>query len=244
MVATPSYRRLDDGRILDTATRLSARIRERFPKAGLAEVGDELVEVAEGAKASVRAVQRPSTGLRLSIGALFLVIASLAVLAIAQFPFKTKKLREGNVSEVIQVTEASIASIVFLGAAAAYLIGLEGRVKRGRCLRRLHELRAMAHVVDMHQLTKDPDRLLRGPADAARDTASSPKTELDAFLLGRYLDYCSEIMSLISKIAALYAQASVDPQVVQSVDDIETLTTGLSRKIWQKLVLLDQITAR
>jgi hypothetical protein len=249
-VVRASFRRLDADRIVETAQLLSRRIRERFPNAGLAGVAEDLADVARGAAAAVREVQRPSTSLRLGIFALFAAIATSFVLAVAQLPLKTQMLREGNLPELIQTTEASIASIVFLGAAAAYLIGLEGRTKRARCLRRLHELRALAHVVDMHQLTKDPERLLRtvhdevDPDPIHADTASSPRPALDAFLLGRYLDYCSEMMAVLSKIAALYAQASVDPAVIQSVDDIEALTTALSNKIWQKLMLLDQVEAR
>lgn len=236
-----SYRHLDASHIVKTAERLQARIRERFPEAGLAAVSAELVTVAGSTVESAAKVGRPILGLRAAIAALLLGIGTLAVLVVFQVPLKTQKLREGELSEVIQTTEASIASIVFLGAAVAFLVSLESRTQRRRCMRRLHELRALAHVVDMHQLTKDPDRLLRG---AEEHTASSPRVTLDPFLLGRYLDYCSEMMSLISKIAALYAQASVDHQVMQSVDDIENLTTGLSRKIWQKLMLLEQIERR
>ena len=41
--------------------------------------------------------------------------------------------------------------------------------------------------------------------------------------------------SLIGKVAALYVQKYDDPQVVLSaVDQIEDLTTSLSRKAWQE----------
>ena len=43
------------------------------------------------------------------------------------------------------------------------------------------ELRAMAHIVDLHQLTKDPDAIF----SAGRDTSSSPKRTLSAAELGR-----------------------------------------------------------
>ena len=57
--------------------------------------------------------------------------------------------------------------------------------------------------------------------------------------LGRYLDYCSELLSLTSKLAALYAERLSDSVVLQAVDEVETLTTGLSGKIWQKIMMLD-----
>ena len=58
------------------------------------------------------------------------------------------------------------------------------------------------------------------------------------FELSRYLDYCSEMLALISKIAVLYVQDLTDPVAIDTVDDVEDLTTGLSRKIWQKLTVL------
>ena len=57
--------------------------------------------------------------------------------------------------------------------------------------------------------------------------------------LGRYLDYCSELLSTISKVAALYAQAFPDSVILSATDQVETLASGLSRKICQKLVLLN-----
>ena len=42
-----------------------------------------------------------------------------------------------------------------------FLFSLEGRLKRRTALRMLHRLRSIAHVVDMHQLTKDPENVLR-----------------------------------------------------------------------------------
>ena len=69
-------------------------------------------------------------------------------------------------------------------------------------------------------------------------TQNSPKRELSAFELQRYLEYCSEMLSLIGKIAALYAQHLPDEVVINAANDIENLTTGLSQKIWQKLIIL------
>ena len=59
------------------------------------------------------------------------------------------------------------------------------------------------------------------------------------FELTRYLDYCSEMLSLTGKLAAVYAQNLPDPVVIDAVYDIESLTTDLSQKIWQKITILD-----
>ena len=57
--------------------------------------------------------------------------------------------------------------------------------------------------------------------------------------LVRYLSYCSEMLSLASKAAAVYADNVHDATVVDAVGDIERLTANLSQKIWQKITLVD-----
>ena len=46
-------------------------------------------------------------------------------------------------------------------------------------------------------------------------------------------------LSLTSKLAALYAERLSDSVLLQAVDEVETLTTALSGKIWQKIMMLD-----
>jgi hypothetical protein len=105
-----------------------------------------------------------------------------------------------------------------------------------RALAAIHELRSIAHIVDMHQLTKDPDQFL---ADGSV-TVTSPQRTMTRFQLARYLDYCTELLSLTSKVAALYVQDFQDPVVLAAVTDVENLTTGLSRKIRQKITIVDR----
>ena len=59
---------------------------------------------------------------------------------------------------VLQFWDAAKGSAAILAALALFLITLETRLKRHRALRAVHELRAMAHLIDMYQLTKTPDR--------------------------------------------------------------------------------------
>ncbi|MCA1614503.1 MAG: hypothetical protein LC800_10300, partial [Acidobacteria bacterium] len=137
-------------------------------------------------------------------------------------------------------SEAGINLLIVVGAGVLFLVTVETRIKRARAIKAIHELRALAHVVDMHQLTKDPDRAAR----RGKETASSPKPNLSAFELLRYLDYCSEMLSAIGKIAALYVQKFNDPVVLAAAEDVEGLTTGLSRKIWQKIMILNYVQTR
>ena len=139
---------------------------------------------------------------------------------------------------MLQTTAALVDALILLAIGILFFWTLEERAKRSQSLRALHELRSVAHVIDMHQLTKDPESIA-GPQ--ALDTPSSPARDLSRFELTRYLDYCSELLAITSKLAALHAQHLRDPVVLAAVRDIESLTGDLSGKIWQKLTILDVV---
>lgn len=225
------YRQLDAQKIVDTAKTLQSRIAERFPDSGLSKLGAEVATVGHETVERMQWIQKPHVPLR--FGIYLLLVSILAVFVALLFSLRGSDLRE--VSAFIQALEAGLSSIFFIGAATVFLVSWESRIKRGRALKALRDLRAMAHIVDMHQLTKSPEAAVAQGAD----TASSPKRTLTPFELSRYLNYCSELLSLIGKISALYSQTLDDPVVLDAVDDIEDLTTELSQKIWQKITSLD-----
>jgi len=230
-----SFRRLDTEKVVDTMDRLSRRIAERFPDRGLYRVSEEILAVAREAKQRCKVIGRPHLGLRLLGGTLALGMLGLLGYELVTLDYQPLSEREMSVKDFVELLEPTLGSIVFFGAALLFLFSLENRFKRARALESLHELRSLAHVIDMHQLTKDPERLRgRGP-----DTASSPKQDMTPFLLSRYFDYCAEMLAVLSKIAALYVQDYDDPVALETVDQIENLTTGLSRKIWQKMMVLE-----
>ena len=133
---------------------------------------------------------------------------------------------------------SNIAISIFFAVLVPFFLGsLEMRFKRSLALRSLHALRSLAHVVDMHQLTKDPAVILAGTS--FRPTESSPARSMTPYQLTRYLEYCSEMLSLTSKLAAMHVQYFDDPVVLDAVNDIESLTQGLSNKVWQKIMILD-----
>lgn len=129
--------------------------------------------------------------------------------------------------------------MVFISIAAYFLVTLENRIKRHRALRSLHELRSIAHIIDMHQLTKDPER----PIDVSGGDSGLPRKPRDNAELIRYLNDCSDLLALISKLAALHVQYFHDPITISAVNEVENLTNGLSRKIWQKIMIFDRILA-
>ncbi len=227
------YRQLDAQKIIDTVKKLRERIERRFPGSGLSKLVGELLRVAEETVPRTKWIQKPHLPLRCAAGVLSLAILALfgvMVFHIPQFQFN-------DFTNFIQALEASISSIVFIGAAILFLISWEHRIKRNRALRAIHELRALAHIVDMHQLTKDPESYY-SPATSG---TTVNKRAMTPFELNRYLDYCSESLALISKIAALYVQGFQDPVLLDAVDDVEDLTAGFSRKIWQKLTILETL---
>lgn len=227
--------RLDPVRIVETVERLRRRIGERFPDSGLSRLSADLLDIARHTQEHLDEIDRPVIWLRTAtwlMAAMLVAGAGAAVWAIAS------AIPEGFASpmEAVQVVEAGIQDAVFVSFGIVFLVTAENRLRRKQALGFIRELRALAHIVDMHQLTKDPDRLLH----PSGDTASSPTRELSRDQLGRYLDYCSEILSLTSKLAALYADRFTDSVVLQAVDEVEALTSGLSNKIWQKIMILDQ----
>ena len=50
-----------------------------------------------------------------------------------------------------------------------------------------------------------------------------------------------ELLTILSKVAALYVQRFNDPDTLRAAGDIEDLTVGLSRNIWQKIMILDRV---
>jgi hypothetical protein len=228
-----TYRSLDPQRVIETISALEKRITERFPGAGLGGVCTELNAIAQHNSQRAEAIGRRNHLLRAFV---FLVLAGgvWLLVRIAMLISVSTSATADNVYSVLQGIEAAMNIIVLMGAALFFLVTIEDRLKRRRALTALHELRSIVHVIDMHQLTKDPSAVV----SVAGKTPSSPARTLSPFEVTRYLDYCSEMLSLTSKVAVLYAQAFPDPVVTDAVSDIERITVGLSQKIWQKIMIL------
>jgi hypothetical protein len=230
-----TYRALDPAKVIDTIAVLHQRVNERFPEAGLVRVCAELLEIAEHNSDRAISISRRSLALQVVTYAL-LVAGALALLWIVwQIDFS--RTAADSVFTVLQGVEAAANLVVLVGAGVFFLVTLEERLRRRRALRALNELRSIVHVIDMHQLTKDPSLTV----SVGGKTASSPARSLSRFELTRYLDYCSEMVSLTSKVAVLFAQAFPDPTVTDAVSDIERVAVGLSQKIWQKIVILETL---
>ncbi|MCI0704367.1 MAG: hypothetical protein L0241_25185 [Planctomycetia bacterium] len=224
-------RQLRNDKLLETVEKIRQRILERFPDAGLAQVAAEIIQITRDAISRAEAISRPNLWIR-GGQILLLLIAVAGVVVYTQTRTDQKPLLQ-TVLEFLDVTKGSAA---ILAATAIFLFTLETRLKRRRALQAVHELRAMAHLIDMHQLTKDPDQL--GHPTEPIIVGGQP---MDAEAMGRYLHYCTELLAIVSKVGQLYVQDFPDTAAVAAVDQFENLATGLSNKIWQKLMILGRI---
>lgn len=226
---------LDARAVIKTLEILRNRIAERFPTRGITTTAIELVNMSRGSAREAASLGNTMWWLRL---------LSLLALAGGVYAFWlaasliTIRVEGGSgitLPDLTQGLEATFNILLICGLVVAFLWRLESRYKRIKALNGLYRLRAISHVIDMHQLTKDP-AIMTGTAP----TESSPVRDLTAAELIRYLDYCTEMLSLIGKLAALYAQYFPDATVIGAVNDIEELTSSLSRKVWQKIMLTQQ----
>lgn len=227
------YQRLDAADVKRTVDRLTRRIEARFPDRNLRHVCTSLSLAIDDLL--IRPRSRWYSVLRvaswIAIGVLLLGVIIAIVVVVAQ---AANNQEPESVWSWIQIIESAINDAIFLAVAIFFLWQVPLRVQRAHDLGALHRLRSLAHVIDMHQLTKDPDRL----RDDFQPTSETLNVDLTAAQLSHYLDYCSEMLSLVSKTAALFAEHSTDNTVLQSVEALESMTTGMSRKIWQKIALL------
>lgn len=231
-LTAPNPRRLDAEAVSATAARLERRVHERFPDRGIGRLAAELVTIAGETQARVADLRRPRRALRAGIA--FAAALVLTALVVAATQVETGANVDG-VNDFVGFVESLVQDAVFLGLGAVFLFGVEGRLKRKAALAGLHELRSFAHVIDMHQLTKDPEFVISD----LRPTTNSPDRIDDRVLLGRYLEYCSEMLALTSKLAASYALDTSDAVVLGAIREIQELVGLLSGKIWQKRVILD-----
>jgi hypothetical protein len=231
--------RLDDRKIVETIIRLHKRIAERFPGSGLSAVCETLDDVAKVTATRAAEIARPYWGLRLLAG-LVVALGLAAQIYFALLIDWAGIIARAKPVEVAEGLDAIVNLLVLAFGGIWFVMTLEQRWKRRRVLAHLYEFRSLAHIVDMHQLTKDPTIVLGG----GQRTDSSPERRMSEFELSRYLDYCAEMLALIAKLAALYAERSQDREVTTGVNEIEELTSNLGRKIWQKIMIVRRLDER
>jgi len=235
-MTTPKRPRiLDVSKIVETIHGLQARIDQQFPGSGLAGVCGSLGQAARATSWRTAALSRPYWGLRLLA---FIVVAAVlaAQIYIADHVDWSGIPGRTTPAELAQGLNAMVNLLLLAFAGLWFVLTLERRWKRQRVFAYLYEFRSLAHIIDMHQLTKDPTTVL----SAGLPTVWRPEKKMSAPQLARYLDDCTEMLALIAKLAALYAERTQDREVTDAVNEIEDLTSQLGRKIWEKIMVLEQ----
>lgn len=220
------FRTLDATKLLETSEKLSKRVVTRFPGAGLADVAGELTTTTREAAVRAEHIAQPNIPLRVG-----LIVLLVLVIAVAIYQGET-------FGTFMKVLDATRGAAVYLVLIVVFFWTLETRFKRRKALKAIHELRSLTHVIDMHQLAKDPEQVLDGSA------VDIGGLRMNAAGMAVYLQLCTELLSLVSKIGHLYVQDFPDATSLNAVDQVESLATGLSHKIWQKIMILDRIRAR
>ncbi len=227
--------KLSSKKIIETTGLLKTRIEERFPNSSLGRLCGDLKKIAKDSDKTIEVINQTNFTCRLLVFTFIVMVLGFSIFGFSRLEFKLQNIN--TVTGMLNVLDAVFNIVFLVGGAILFLVSMENRSKRKKVIQAVNTLRCMAHVIDSHQLTKDPCYV---DQKVIRTTHSSPERNMDSFSLGRYLDYCSEMLSLTSKIAFLYVQDYHDPVATQSVNDLEDLTTGLSRKIWQKIMNIRQ----
>ncbi|MCA9198714.1 MAG: hypothetical protein KDA87_14295 [Planctomycetales bacterium] len=228
--------KLDSNRLIETFDQLQLRISDRFPRSGLLTICEKITGVARESQATAERIGDTIWSMRCLSG-----ITIVSLIAFIVYAAMTFRHEEGlTLEQVIQVAEAGTNLLIFVAIAIYWIWTSELKMRRARVIHAMNRLREFAHVIDMHQLTKDPDSAF----NVSAPTAHSPARRLPPYQLGRYLDYCSEMLSLISKLGYLYVSRFEDPTANQSAVELESLCTGLSQKIWQKIMIIRSLGAQ
>ncbi len=228
-----TYGSLEPAKIESTARELALRVSERFPDNGIARVSRTLADLT--GKHIEYAGRAGDRNWFVKIVSILIVLAGLAVAGWGLWQVLQLFGMDAQDIGSVQGLDAILNIMIVMGAAIWFMLNIETRHRQARVLARLHELRALAHVIDMHQLRKDPTTYYRAP------TAHSPNRDLSESNLMAYLDYCAEMLALIGKLAALYMQNMNDAVVIDAANDIEALASGFSQKIWLKINVLQPL---
>ena len=175
------YRTLDPKLIIDTAERLEERVAERFPRPGCAGFRPNWCR-CRATSPKRRRSNRLSGGCAAP--------ASRRLSPARRFSFSSARSCRSSISRgrrrAVGSRHRSLAQ-----HADAWRLGLLGLIraeegiKRKRVFRDLHGLRSLIHVIDMHQLTKDPN--ICPPASADREFAGADHRPFRACGLSRLL---------------------------------------------------------
>jgi hypothetical protein len=225
----PEFRHIEAGRLRETTTWLEKRIRATFPGRALGQLARDLGDLVGDVEERCAQIAKPDWPLRVLAGTSIVLLFSLLVASFSRVHWSTEKT---TWIELLQGIEAGLNELVMVGLVILFLTSLENRRKRKTALAGLRDLRGVAHVIDMHQMTKDPEIAIARMLDGEEiDRLTGAELEL-------YLSYCADLLSIVGKAAALYGQVLDDAVVLATVDEVEGVSARAAGKIWQKMAMV------
>ncbi len=217
--------RLDPVRIVDTAENLARRINLQLPGTTLASLAAELAGLTH--KMDERAIhaRQPILVIRLaSVVAIALALLAMSYLVRhvhARWDFRT-------VGELFEAADAGFNLVVLVAGAIWFFVTLEARIKRKRAVAWIQELREFIHVIDVTQLYYSPELYDHGDED-------SPSARSFDYT---YLLFCTEMFSVISNAAAIYARDASGDSILRAASEVEMLAAALTDKLQAKVQIL------
>lgn len=235
MMKTPSQTSLEHERLFTQLQKQNATIKHHFPNRGLSQVSPLIEGTFERAPQIAHRIMRPNYWIRALVCIISVTMLCFVVVGLLQLQFSNN-----DGWSVLEGIEAGISTAVYSGVAIVFFVSLEIRQRRQMTLKALQELRALAHVLDMHQMNKDTDYILSPfGADGQGESRRMNPAELE-----RYLSHTADLLSLIGKLAAWYAQQVNDPEVLMAINEIEQLTGDMVQRTWQKISIIHAMVIR
>ena len=223
------FRHLEAARLRETTQWLEKRIRVSFPGRALGRLAFDLRDLVGDTENRCARIAKPNWPLRLLVA-----LAILLLFLLLAATFSTAEVSPGGITwvDLLQGIEAGLNELVMIGLVVLFLASLENRAKRAQALEGLRDLRGVAHVIDLHQMTKDPEIAIARIGEGEEvDLIEGPELEL-------YLSFCADLLSIVGKTAALYGQVLDDSVVLATVDEVESLSARAAGKVWQKMALV------
>jgi len=210
---------------------LKDRIEHHFPGSSLLEQCSKTLTIADKAKERVAWIEKPHPGIRLALLVVILLLIGAILFIATIIKYDESQL---ELAKFLQALQAGIQDAIYVSLAIFFIVQFEIIIIRKRAIKSIHELRVLAHIIDLLHLTKDQNIIFKD----SQQVEEARFKKMTSSELKHYLAYCAELLSYTSKIAVLYAQTVNDPVVAASVNEIENLTTNLSSKIWQKMQVI------
>lgn len=230
-----TYRALDPHHLRRTTTKIIDQIDETFPGSGLSGVGAAFRGLTDESLEKVNDLNTPIWRIRILSGILILITLLVVVVLPLTLTFQDSFT---SWADFLEGTDAGFHLLAIIGGGIYFIASWERRVKRNLALDALSELRAMAHIIDMHQISKDPGLEHITPLPEGQVDTRTVRSDAE---LALYLDFSSDMLSIVGKLASLYAKKLHDRDVLDAVNEIESLTNGLCGKLWQKIMIINHM---